>query len=37
MPCHAPQGFAGQIAVVTLQDLQDGQNPVRIATKRSSV
>ncbi len=29
---HAPQGLDGQIAVMPLQDLQDGQNPVRLAT-----
>ena len=27
---HPPQGLPGQVAVMTLQDLQDGQNPVWI-------
>ncbi len=30
---HPPQGLPGQIAVMTLQDLQDGQNPVWIASQ----
>ena len=28
---HPPQGLARQVAIMALQDLQDGQNPVRIA------